>query len=310
MRKFKFKRHLISCLALALVFCLPLTALAAEAPCEAATATGHYRHPVTGIIEDSGGESSFALGQSMVDSVASPDALLETGADGQLYLDLRFNLMSNISQVDFAVQQPNDAQWTPLGYESIAKGDDTEDLRFAIPGKDAILRCQLFVDARGRSVVFYVTVGDFTEGNPGNFPRMEENYTPTFTKPGEAPKPPADQGSTAVTIPQGAVTNVGMDGEVLGLVTGGTGKDNTPAETAAPGAPRDVIISGSVWVMFFVLVFCAQLLACFVFQGLRKLGTRNKKARAIPQADAVNFDDSDDADPEGSGWMEFDDENL
>ena len=33
-----------------------------------ATATPHYKHPVTGKIEDSGGEGSAVLGQSMTES--------------------------------------------------------------------------------------------------------------------------------------------------------------------------------------------------------------------------------------------------
>ena len=33
-----------------------------------ATATPHYRHPQTGVIEDSGGDGSAVLGQSMTDS--------------------------------------------------------------------------------------------------------------------------------------------------------------------------------------------------------------------------------------------------
>ena len=299
MRKPKF---FSAALALVLIFCFALPVLAAEAPCEAATAQGHYRHPVTGLIEDSGGESSEALGQSMVSSVVVPEALMETGSDGQLYLSLRFNLMSNISDIYFAIQSPGDADWTPVGYESTGTGEDTQDLRFAFPGKDAILRCQLFVVPMGRAVVFYVTVDGFTEGNPGNFARMDADYTPKFTAPNRPDEEPLPQ----VTMPQGSVTNVGKDGQVLGLVVGGQGTNSqTDAADAAPAG--SIIISGRVWAMVFILVFCAQLLACFVFWGLLRLVRGSKRPHnKIPKADAVTYDDDDDFDSDD--WMEFDDE--
>ena len=283
-------------LALTLIFCLALPVLAAEAPSEACTPQGLYRHPVTGIIEDSGGESSEALGQSMVTSVVVPQALMETGADGSLYLSLRFNLMSNISDVSFAVQTPGQSEWTPVGYEITGSGEDTQDLRFPVPGKDAILRCQLFVVPMGRSVVFYVTVSDFTDGNPGNFAQMDADYTPKFTDPVAPSTVPQ------VTMPQGSVTNVGKDGEVLGLVVGGQGTQQQ-SEAAEPAAPAGtVIITGRVWAMVFILVFCAQLLACFVFWGLLQLIRGGKKKRPIPQAEPVSCDEDD--------WMEFDDEEI
>ena len=36
-----------------------------------------YRHPVTGEIEDSGGEASYATGQGMVDGAVYPTGILE-----------------------------------------------------------------------------------------------------------------------------------------------------------------------------------------------------------------------------------------
>ena len=47
-----------------------------------ATATSHYRHPTTGVIEDSGGEGSAVLGQSMTDSALNKSALVEVDANG------------------------------------------------------------------------------------------------------------------------------------------------------------------------------------------------------------------------------------
>lgn len=256
-------------------------AAAAEAPCESAVATGCYRHPVTGKIEDSGGESSEALGQSMVNSVVSGEALLETAADGQMYLSLRFNLMSNISKTDFRVQKPGDTDWTSVAVERTAEGEDSADLRLPVPGKDAIVRAECFVDAMGRAVVFYVQVDGFTSGNAGNFARMDENYVPSATAAPRNPETPSLPGSGPVSGGT-AVSN----GEVPGLVIGGSGTapSGDPQQPAGESEVREVLISGRVWVMIFLVVFCAQILACLAFWGIQHLilGKKNPR-RPMPK---------------------------
>ena len=268
-------------LLLALVLAAGLTApgaAAAEAPCESAVATGCYRHPVTGVIEDSGGESSEALGQSMVNSVVSTDALIETTADGRMYLSLRFNLMSNISDTDFRVQKPGDTSWTPVAAERTAQGEDTANLRLPIPGKDAIVRAECFVDAMGRPVVFYVQLGTFASGNAGNFVRMDENSGPSATAAAQNPETPSLPGSGPVS--GGTAVS---DGEVAGLVIGGSG--TTPSDASGQPAGeadgREVIISGRGWTMIFLVVFCAQILACLAFWGIQSL-ISDKKDRRRP----------------------------
>ena len=61
-----------------------------------ATATAHYRHPTTGVIEDSGGENSAVLGQSMTESATNKKALVEVDASGNTWITVRLNLMDNI----------------------------------------------------------------------------------------------------------------------------------------------------------------------------------------------------------------------
>ncbi len=251
---------------------LAFSALAAEVPCESATATGSYRHPVTNAIQDSGGESSEALGQSMVTSVVDPQALVETAPDGQLYLTMRFHLMSNISGTKFSVQKSGDSAWTQVQPETTAKGDDSADLRIPIPAKNAIVQAECFVDAMGRDVVFYVTLNGFTSGNAGNFVRMEDS---------EAPSKSA--GTENSTGSGGAV----IGDNVVGLVTGGGTPSDKSSEANNEIAKngdnvQEVVISGSVWVMFFILVFCAQLLACLCFWGIKTLVCRHLHGRRQP----------------------------
>ena len=283
-------KRTLSCaaLVLALVFCFSLSAFAAKADCESAVATGLYRHPVTGAIEDSGGESSEALGQSMVTSVVDPSALLETAADGSLWLSVRFNLMSNISDVKLHVQKPGQTDWTPVDFESTAKGADTEDLRLPFPSKDSILRAECFVDAMGRAVVFYVTLDDFTPGNSGGFVQMDADAAPA------------------------AGTGVQPSGNrVSGLVTGGENSVSVQAAAASDGSSVPVYISGRVWVMFFILVFCAQLLACLAFWGLKTLVQRGRDKRAQPSGlpAASPYTDEDGEFDADFGDMDWEDDN-
>ena len=55
-----------------------------------ATATPHYRNPLTGKIEDSGGEDSEVLGQSMTESATYTKALVEVDSNGNTYITVTF----------------------------------------------------------------------------------------------------------------------------------------------------------------------------------------------------------------------------
>lgn len=230
----------------ALVFTFTITSFAAELPSESVTAKGLYRHPVTNIIEDSGGESNEALGSSMVGNIVDKDALLETAPDGTMYLSFRMHLMSNISEVLLSVQADGQGEWVSVPYETTATGTDSADLRIAVPGKDAVIRAECKVDAMGRHVVFFITMDSFGTGNPGNFVRTDAG----------AGNPKTTQNTS--TAGSGA----------SGLTTGGSNQ-NVQLNASADTSVQNVMIGANVWIMFFVLVFCAQLLACFVFWFLK-----------------------------------------
>lgn len=297
--KYHLKKYLCSLLALVLVLgCITIGAAAAQLPAESAVATGSYRHPGSGKIEDSGGESSEALGQSMVTSVVSPEALMETAPDGTLYLSLRFNLMSNISSTKLSVQKSGETSWSPVEYEVTATGEDSKDLRIPFPAKDAIVRAECFVDAMGRAVVFYVTVDGFTPGNSGNFAQLDSEHLPSKSS-----------GSTSKSD-----SNVIGD-SVVGLVTGGSGNTpssgnsanavgNTVGGTSEKGnAPvQEVIITWRVWVMFFLLVFCAQMLACLCFWGIKTLISSRSNSAARKPLPPLPDESKDDMDFLEENW--------
>ena len=71
-----------------------------------------YAHPVTGVIEDSGGESSYATGQGMVEGCVYSNGILEVSDDGAYYLTIRMSLMDYTSGHSFQVQNVGDSGWS------------------------------------------------------------------------------------------------------------------------------------------------------------------------------------------------------
>ncbi len=143
-----------------------------------ATATPYYRNPATGVIEDSGGENSEVLGQSMTEGCVSPVAFLEIDDAGNRYVTLRLGLMDNINNVNILA----DDDWTNSYYQcapqTIAVDDATTDFRMLVGSEGAIFRINMYVVPMGREVIFYVALSGFSEGNPYGF-YMEDSSTST-----------------------------------------------------------------------------------------------------------------------------------
>ena len=135
-----------------------------------ATATPWYRNPATGVIEDSGGEDSEVLGQSMTEGCVSTNAFLEIDDAGNRYVTLRLGLMDNINNVNILA----DDNWANAYYQcspqAIAVDGSTTDFRFLVGSEGAIFRINMYVVPMGREVIFYVTLSGFSEGvNNGGF---------------------------------------------------------------------------------------------------------------------------------------------
>lgn len=233
-----------------LVCSLCITAFAETLPCESAAATAHYRHPQSGKIEDSGGESGEALGQGMVETVVDKQALVERNSDGSYNLSLRFHLMNNLSKIQFSVQKAGETTWQSVPYEKTASGEDTGDLRLKIPAKDAVVKAVCMVDAMGREVTFFVTLDQFTPGNSGGFLQSEQGADPTPQQEQSGKHPVLD--------------------DTVGLVVGGNQEGSVKPQSETHPI-KEVAITTDVWIMFFCLVFCAQLLACLAFWGIKTL---------------------------------------
>ena len=128
------------------------------------TALSHYRHPTTGVIEDSGGEGSAVLGQSMTDSALNKSALVEVDANGNTWVTIRLNLMDNIQSPKFQVDGSSVS--ATLMQEDYS--NNTADYRMKVNSENSIIRCNMYVVPMGREVIFYITVGNLKSGS-GDF---------------------------------------------------------------------------------------------------------------------------------------------
>ena len=129
-----------------------------------------YAHPVTGVIEDSGGESSYATGQGMVEGCVYSNGILEVTDDGAYYLTIRMSLMDYTSGHSFQVQNVGDSGWsTPSEVGITGNGSDsngtTADVCIRVPSENCIVRGSMYVEPMGRDVIFYLYPSNFSEGN-------------------------------------------------------------------------------------------------------------------------------------------------
>lgn len=164
-----------------------IPALAASNGVYTATATSHYKHPTTGVIEDSGGEGSYVLGQSMTESALNKAALVEVDPQGNTYVTVRLNLMDNIQNPQFQVDGSRNGNFSSVSATVMQEDftNNTTDFRMQVPSENAIIRCNMYVIPMGRDVIFYITVGNLQSGS-GDFVtsvKVEEPEQPAVTTP-------------------------------------------------------------------------------------------------------------------------------
>lgn len=129
-----------------------------------------YSHPVTGEIEDSGGEASYATGQGMVESCVYPTGILEVTDNNEYYLTFKLSLMDVTSNQTFYVQNIGDSGWSePASMGQTGSGSDgngtTADVCVQVPSENCIVRVSLYVEPMERDVIFYFYPSDYYEGN-------------------------------------------------------------------------------------------------------------------------------------------------
>ena len=171
-KKNKILSAIMTCvLAITLMAGFPaVKAYAASGTVYSCTINRCYAHPVTGVIEDSGGESAYATGQGMVNSCVYSNGILEVSDDGAYYLTIRMSLMDYTSGHSFLVQNVGDSGWSePSEIGITGNGSDsngtTADVCMRVPSENCVVRGSMYVEPMGRNVVFYLYPSDYSEGN-------------------------------------------------------------------------------------------------------------------------------------------------
>ena len=249
-----------------------------------ATATAHYRHPTTGVIEDSG-ENSAVLGQSMTESATNKKALVEVDASGNTWITVRLNLMDNIQSPKFQV----DGRSVSASLMQEDYGSNTADFRLKANSEKSIIRCNMYVTPMGREVIFYITVGNLKSGS-GDFvtsisveqPKATAAPAPSATKtpaaastptPTKAPAAPATHTPEATVAPSATpepspTTDPEAQSSASGLeefdasgnaVEETQAPENTDSSSGSPvlwwvigGLVVIAAVGGGVWYVFFV----------------------------------------------------------
>ena len=147
----------------------PVAVYAESGAIYSCTINRSYSHPVTGVVEDSGGEASMATGQGMVEGCVYGSGLMEVTDSGNYYLTIRLGLMDYTSNQSFAVQNVGDSGWMSTSTAVTANGSDsngtTADLCIQVPSENCIVRGSMYVTPMGRDVVFYFYPSNYSAGN-------------------------------------------------------------------------------------------------------------------------------------------------
>lgn len=175
MREKNWKKNLLTCFGAAVLFVVatlgfPAVSVHAESgSVYSCTINRCYSHPVTGEIEDSGGEASYATGQGMVEGAVYASGLMEVTDSGNYYLTIRMSLINYTSGHSFSVQNVGDSGWSGTGIAVTANGSDsngtTSDICIQVPSENCIVRVSMYVTPMGRDVTFYLYPSDYSEGN-------------------------------------------------------------------------------------------------------------------------------------------------
>ena len=208
----------------------PARALAEPNTVFTATATPSYRNPITGVVEDSGGEAQEALGQSMTESATYPAALVEYDANDEPFVTLRLQLMDHISGVEFAVDDGT-GEFYDYGYNEMQNTGTTAD--FQVPADPtSVFRVQMYVSDMGREVIFYITLSDLVPGNSQGFVQSVDTSATSETTDasGAAAAAPAAVSASAPAATSAATTTgakAATTGQKVASAAGGSAGSST-----------------------------------------------------------------------------------
>ncbi len=207
-----------------------------------------YRHPVTGQIEDSGGESGYATGQGMVEGSVGSTGLLEVTDTGEYYLTFRMSLMDYTTDHTFLVQNVGDSGWKEMALGQTGSGTDssgtTADVCVQVPSENCIVRISMYVTAMGRNVVFYIYPSNYQQGNQTSFKAtMVTESTAQNTTAAQNGTNVTDSTASSSTASSSGSTSTATDSNKTSSSTvtssGGSNSGNTKSDSSSATVIED-----------------------------------------------------------------------
>lgn len=214
------------------------------------TVTPTYRNPVTGEIEDSGGESSYATGQGMVDGAVYTTGIMEVLASGEYYLTIRMSLLDYATNQNFWVQNVGDSSWSSPAMGVTGNGSDTNgttaDVCIQVPSENCVVRCSMYVEPMGRDVIFFIYPSNYSEGNNTDMQStmITADTGGTGTQSGDDTQT-ANSGSSTLTAGNAALSGSGTK-EQETAAEEETKPTATPTETPAESSGETEALQSSI----------------------------------------------------------------
>lgn len=207
-----------------------------------------YAHPVTGNIEDSGGSSSYATGQGMVEGAMYTTGMLEVTDSGSYYLTFRIGLMDYTTNHSFTVQNAGDSGWSSTGISVVGTGSDnngTADVCVQVPSENCVVRCSMYVSPMGRDVIFYFYPSNYSPGNTSGMTAtiVTENSSDTISESGSS-----ETGDSGITNNETISNEANSDETVSGGITnsGINSSETTSNETTDNGISSSETVSSGI----------------------------------------------------------------
>ncbi|MDD3252061.1 MAG: heme-binding Shp domain-containing protein [Lachnospiraceae bacterium] len=141
-----------------------------------------YTDPETGKVDDPG--NNEAIGQGMTERMCGSTGLLEIDASGTMYLTVRYYLSQFIRDVTF--EERTGGSYISRNYQEMqtkAPIDGASDIsdkygytdyRIPVSSIDSVFRGNAYIEAMGRSVVFFFTASNPVSGS-GDFVVSTQN---------------------------------------------------------------------------------------------------------------------------------------
>lgn len=268
-----------------------LTAKAAGGTVYTCTINRCYAHPVTGVIEDAGGEASYATGQGMVEGCVYATGMMEVTDSGEYYLTIRMSLMDYTSGHSFWVQNVGDSDWQSPALGQTGSGTDTNgttaDITICVPSENCVVRGSMYVEPMGRDVVFYLYPSDYSAGNT-------TDMTPTIVTESSA-----GAGSAASTT--GAATGMGSTAVTTGAATDTesttAAADTTESTTTAAGTTESTEAEAEEATGSTEAADSQTALSSSITQAA---GVSNAESDEINKAEGLSLSTADDTDKDAA----------